>query len=823
MAGNPLTPTLSPKGERERTEVAAPPAAHPQYIGRSIKRIEDRPLLTGAGRFLADLRVPGTLEAAFVRSPHAHAAIRGIDVAAARNFPGVHAVLTLADLMPLLANDRLPLQFRTAQLPPDITPIVLAKDEVAFVGEAVAVAIAQTRYIAEDAAALVAVDYEPMPAVSDCRQALAAGAPLAHRGRKSNVMTEIRQSYGNVAAAFAEAPHRVNVSLKQHRGGAHSIEGRGALAAYDANEDRLTLWSSTQLAHEVRAFLMTLLRLDENQLRVVAPDVGGGFGAKFVLYPEEAALAAACLILRRPIKWIEDRREHFLAAVQEREQYWDLEVAFDDDGRLLGVRGTMIHDEGAYTPQGINLPYNASTALPGPYLLPAYQLDVRAVETNKVATMPVRGAGYPEGAFAMERLLDRIADELGLDRAEVRFRNLVPPEKMPYVSPLKTRAGSPVALDSGDFLGCQRMALDAIDYAGFAERARRAQSQGRHLGIGVGNGVKGTGRGPFESGIVRIGRSGRVSVYTGAMPMGQGIKTALAQICAEQLGVAPDHVSVAAGDTAIIPYGQGGFASRQTVTAGSAVHLAAVAVREKALKVAAHLLEVSPGDLELRDGRVEIAGAPGSGLSLREVAEAVSGVPGYAMPGQFDPGLESMQNFLPSALTYGGGSHAVEVEVDIETCGVRILRYVVVNDCGRVINPMIVEGQLHGGAAHGLGNALYEWMGYDDQAQPLTTSFADYLLPSATEVPRIEVKFAEFPSPLNPLGVKGVGESGCVPAAGAIISAVENALAPFGVRIGEYPVTPARLFALLEPYLKTARAPAAASATSAAPATSRAR
>jgi aerobic carbon-monoxide dehydrogenase large subunit len=540
-----------------------------------------------------------------------------------------------------------------------------------------------------------------------------------------------------------------------------------------------------------------LLRLDENQLRVVAPDVGGGFGAKFVMYPEEVTLAASCLLLQRPIRWIEDRREHFLAAIQERDQYWDLEVAFDNDGHLLGVRGEMLHDEGAYTPQGINLPYNASTALPGPYILPAYQLDVRVVETNKVATMPVRGAGYPEGAFAMERLLDRVADELGLERAEVRRRNLVPPEKMPYVSPLKTRAGSPVALDSGDFPTCQRMALEAIDYAGFASRQRHARAEGRYLGLGVGNGVKGTGRGPFESGIVRIGRSGRISVYTGAMPMGQGIKTALAQICAEQFDVAPDTVAVVAGDTAVIPYGQGGFASRQTVTAGSAVHLAASAVRDKALKVAAHLLEVSASDLELRDGRIEIAGAPGSGLTLREVAEAVSGVPGYAMPGKFEPGLESMQSFLPSALTYGGGCHAVEIEVDIETCGIRILRYVVVNDSGRVINPMMVEGQLTGGAAHGIGNALFEWMGYDDQAQPVTTTFADYLMPSATEVPRIEVKLAEYPSPLNPLGVKGVGESGCVPAAGAIVSAIENALSPFSIRISEYPVTPAKLFALL--------------------------
>jgi aerobic carbon-monoxide dehydrogenase large subunit len=766
-------------------------------VGKSVLRLEDGPLLRGSGRFVDDLKFAGMLEAALVRSPHAHAGIRGIDAEAARRLPGVHAIFSFADIAPMLTQERLPLQFRTDQLPQNVAPFVLAKDEVAYVGEAIALVVARSRAVAEDAAALVDVDYEPLPAISDCRAALRAGAPLAHRGKTSNLLFEFHQSYGDVASAFARAPHRARFSLKQHRGGAHSMEGRGAVAIYDANEDRLTLWSSTQLAHEVRAFLMRLLRLDENQIRVVAPDVGGGFGGKFVLYPEEVAVAAACLLLRRPIKWIEDRREHFCAAVQERDQYWELEVAFDGDGHVLGLRGELIHDQGAYTPQGLNLPYNTSTGVPGPYIVPAYDLHVRVAETNKVATMPVRGAGYPEAAFAMERTLDRIARELKLDRAEVRRRNLVPAAKMPYLTPLKTRAGSPVAYDSGDFPRCLDMALEAIAYAGFAERQRAARQQGRHLGIGIGNGVKGTGRGPFESGIVRIGRSGRISVYTGAMPMGQGIKTALAQICAEQFAVATDTVTVVAGDTAVIPYGQGGFASRQTVTAGSAVHMAALAVREKVLSVAAYLLETSVEDLELRDGRVEVVGAPGSGMSLREVAEAVSGVPGYSMPGKFDPGLESMQSFLPSALTYGMGCHAVEVEVDVETGRVRILRYVVVNDSGRLINPMIVEGQLVGGTVHAIGNTLYEWMRYDDAAQPLTTTFADYLLPTATEVPNIELRFLESPSPLNPLGVKGVGESGCVPAAGAIVAAIEDALSPYGVTIGEYPVTPANLFALI--------------------------
>lgn len=766
-------------------------------IGKPVLRIEDAALLRGAGRFVDDLKFPNTLEAAFVRSPHAHATIRGINCDAARAMPDVHAVFTLADLAPLLTEERLPLQFRTTQLPADVTPFVLAKDEVAYVGEAVALVIARSRAIAEDAATRVEVDYEPLPAVSDCRDALRAGAPLAHSRKSSNLLIEFRQSYGDVAAAFAKAPHTARISLKQHRGGAHSMEGRGAVAVHDANEDRLTLWTSTQLAHEVRAFLMRLLERDENQIRVVAPDVGGGFGAKFVMYPEEVALCAASLHLRSPVKWIEDRREHFLAAVQERDQYWDLEVAFDGNGRVLGMRGTLIHDQGAYTPQGLNLPYNASTGVTGPYIVPAYELSVLVAETNKVATMPVRGAGYPEAAFVMERVLDRIARTLSLDRAEVRLRNFVPTDKIPYTTPLKTRSGSAITLDSGDFPRSLDIALKAIDYAGFAERRRRARAEGRHIGIGIGNGMKGTGRGPFESGIVRVGRSGRISVYTGAMPMGQGIKTALAQICAEQFVVATDSVTVVAGDTAVIPYGQGGFASRQTITAGSAVHLAATAVREKMLAVAAHLLEAGVEDLELRNGRVELVGAPGSGLSFQEIAEAVSGVPGYAMPGQFEPGLESMKSFLPSALTYGMGCHAVEVEVDVETGGVKILRYVVVDNSGRLINPMIVEGQLVGGAAHGIGNALYEWMGYGPDAQPLTTTFADYLLATAPEIPKIEVHFLECPSPLNPLGVKGVGESGCVPAAGAIVSAIENALEPFGVTISEYPVTPARLFPLI--------------------------
>jgi len=775
-----------------------------RYVGQPVRRIEDPPLVRGQGRFVDDIHLPGLLEAAFVRSPHAHARIVTIDTAAARSHPGVRAVFTLADLRSVLSSERLPLQFRSKELPDDITPFVLAKDEVAFVGEPVALVVAESRYIAEDAATLVNVEYEPLPAVADCRAGARPDAPKARLTRPSNIVIELGQRYGDVEDAFAKAPHRVALSLKQHRGGAHPIEGRGIVANFDRFEDRLTVWSSTQLAHELRAFLMALLRLDENRLRVITPDVGGGFGAKFLMYPEEVAVSAAALLLAAPVKWIEDRREHFLSAIQERDQYWDIEVAFDDDGRLLGARGIVIHDQGAYTPQGVNLPYNASTAFPGPYMLLAYHLRVLVVETNKVPTLPVRGAGYPEGTFAMERALDRIARVLGLDRAEVRRRNLVPPDRIPYVTPIKTRSGAPVAFDSGDFPLCQRTALEAIGYEDFPGRQAEARARGRYIGIGLANGVKGTGRGPFESAIVRIGRSGRISVYTGAMPMGQGLRTALAQICAEQLSVAPEEITVIAGDTSTIPLGLGGFASRQTVTAGSSVHLAAKAVREKILRVASHMLEASVEDLELSDGRVHIRGIPGHGVTIQQVADLLGGSPGYAIPGGFEPGLESAQNFMPDALTYGMGCHAVEVEVDPDTGGVRILRYVVVNDSGRIINPMIVEGQIVGGVVHGIGNALYEWMGYDDQAQPITTTLAEYLMPTATEVPDVEVRFLEFPSPLNPLGVKGVGEAGCVPAAAAVVSAIEDALAPWNVTIEEAPVSPARLFALMRASRKTA-------------------
>jgi carbon-monoxide dehydrogenase large subunit len=767
-----------------------------RIVGSRARRVEDPALLRGQGRYTADIELPGLLHAAFVRSPHAHALIRSIDAGAARGMPGVVAVLTAKDLEKHLTRLRMPLGFPTASLPDNITPFVLSPREVCFVGEAVAMVIADSRHVAEDGLAAVSVDYEPLAAVADCRAVLDPAAPKVRLEAPSNVLTRFKIAYGDCSRAFAGAAHVFAERIFQHRGGAHPIEGRGVVARYEAADERLTVWCSTQMPHDLWIMLADLLGMPEDRIRVAAPDVGGGFGAKFLVYPEEIAVPAAARMLGRPVKWIEDRMEHFIASIQERDQHWDVEIAVDAEARVLGVRGRLVHDQGAYTPQGINCAYNAATSTTGPYIIPNYELDVVVAQTNKVPTIPVRGAGYPEAAFTIERLMDRVARELALDRAEVRRRNLVPAEKMPYEKPLKNRAGAPLILDSGDYLACQDKVLARIDYAGFRQRQETARAQGRYIGLGFAHGVKGTGRGPFESGTVRIAPSGRVSVYSGALAMGQGLHTALAQICAEHLGVRIEDIQVITGDTSYVSLGMGGFASRQTVTAGSSVHFAALKVREKALKAAAQELEAAETDLEFADGTVRIAGTNRS-VTLGKLARLLRGVPGYSMPSGVEPGLEASFQWQTDQMAFANSFHACEVEVDVETGGVRILRYVALQDSGRLVNPMIVEGQLHGGIAHGIGNALFEWMGFDENAQPVTTTFADYLLPTSTEVPGIELLFHESPSPFNPLGVKGVGEGGTVPVAATVVSAVENALGPFGVHLAQAPITPVRLLELI--------------------------
>ena len=560
----------------------------------------------------------------------------------------------------------------------------------------------------------------------------------------------------------------------------------------------MTVWISTQAPHRIRNQLVELLDADEHLVRVIVPDVGGGFGGKNILYADEAATVAAARLLGEPVKWIEDRREHFLASIQERDQHWDMEVATDGDGRLLGVRGRVIHDQGAYTLLALHVPHNSSIAVPGPYLLPNYRVDVTVVATNKVGTIPVRGAGYPEGTFAMERLLDEAARGLGLDRAEIRRRNLVPGDRIPYELPMKTREGTPIVYESGDFPAVQRQAMETAGYSGFAGRQAAARAEGRCIGLGIANMTKVTGRGPFETALVRIGRSGRVMIHTGAAAMGQGTRTTLAQICAGPLGVKPEDITVVAGDTAGVPNGIGGFGSRLTVTAGNSTHAAALEVRDAVVRAAARQLEAAEEDLELADGAVRVRGVPEMSVTLKDLARALSGMKGYSRPKDLPPSLEATADFLPHDVTYGFATHVVEVEVDPGTGGVKILRYVIANDSGRIVNPMLANGQLQGGAAHGIGNALFEWMGYDEHGQPVVTTLADYLLPTATETPNFEIVHCEYPSTLNPVGVKGIGEAGTIPAAAAVIAAVEDALRPFAVRIAEAPIAPMRLIELME-------------------------
>ena len=766
------------------------------WFGASIKRKEDADLLTGRGRFVDDIKLPGMLHAAVLRSPHAHAGIRGIDKRAALALPGVHAVFTFADLPPSMQRQTVPLLVPSPAIKQARMPYCLAKDEACFVGEPVALVVADSRYLAEDAAALVEVDFEPLPAVSDCAAALAAGAPLAHRDAPSNLAAVIPVNVGNAEAAFAQAPHVFRERLFQHRGGPFFLECRGMIAVPDPMAHALTIYVSSQGPHRHKRVLLDLLDWADHQLRIVTPDVGGGFGPKGSFYAEYGALAAAALKLRAPIKWIEDRRENFLSTQQERDQHWDVEIAVDREARILGVRGTLTHEAGAYMPWGVVLPWIAATSVPGPYVIPSFHLDVSVAFTNKVPTSPVRGAGRPQAAVVMERLMDRVAHELKLDRAEVRRRNFIKPEQMPYRVGIIFRDGRPVTYDSGDYPTCQRKALEAAGYEGFAARQAQARAAGRYIGLGIGNAVEATGLGPYESATARVSTSGKLTVCTGATPQGQSHKTTLAQIAADHLGVTPDDIAIVTGDTAATALGVGSFAARTAVNAGSSVHLAAKELSHKIKQFAAEMMEAAEQDIVLEDSHARIAGSDIK-RSFREIAARAVGMPGFSMAGGPTPGLEATSHFTPDQSTYSNGTHVAEVEVDIETGNVKVLRYVVMHDCGHVINPMVVEGQVVGGVIHGVGNAFFERMLYDHGAQPLSTNFGEYLLPLSTDSPSVEVLHMTTPSPLNPLGLKGAGEGGTIPAIAALLSAVENALEPFGVHIAEAPITPERIVALI--------------------------
>lgn len=788
--------TKAPLHRGSRAASAAGRAGN--LIGARILRTEDAQLLVGRGEFVDDFRLPGMLHAAFLRSPFAHARVHSIDPDGARASPGVHAVFTANDLNPALRSTRLPMLVPNPFSDDSRTQFALARHEACYAGEPLAIVVAESRHLAEDALTAINVAYEPLTAASDCRAAIAVGAPPAHLGAPHNRATEFTAGYGNADRAFSAAAHVFHEDLWQHRGCAHPLECRGAVALWNMRDASLTLWSSTQTPHLEKRILAELLELSPSRLRVIAPDVGGGFGPKAIFYGEDAVVAAAARMLNRPVKWIEDRREHFLATTQERDQYWSVDIALDDAAHILGVRGSMVHDTGAFLPWGVVMPYIAATTVPGPYRVPAYNLAVTVAYTNKVPTTPVRGAGRPQAVFAMERLLDRAAAELGLDPAEIRRRNLIRPQQMPYAVGLTFRDGKPVVYDSGDYPACLERALDLAGYGNFHRRQREVRELGRRIGLGIGCYVEGTGLGPFEGVTVRVLDDGRIAVASGAAPQGQGHRTMLQQTVAAQLGVAVESISVTLGDTGAIAMGIGTFASRITANAAPAAAIAAQTVRDKAIKLAAQLWSAETADLICEDGHITATTGNKRSMSLGELAKISQGYPGFSLPPGQTPGLEHTEWFAPPQAAYCNGTHVAEAEVDVETGEVRIVNYFAVHDSGTLINPMIVDGQVQGGVAHGIGNALLEWMRYDDKAQPLTTTFADYALPSACTVPHITSSHIETPSPLNPLGVKGAGEGGTIPAPAAIASAIEDALREFHIRIRQTPITPQYILALLQ-------------------------
>ncbi|MFQ5639035.1 MAG: molybdopterin cofactor-binding domain-containing protein [bacterium] len=772
-----------------------------RYFGERIKRNEDPRLLTGKALFVDDVHLPGLLHVAFVRSDDAHGRINSIDVASARERPGVVAVYTANDLGdywqpgPLLVPpppiERLTFHQRT-QVP-------LAKDKVRFVGEPIALVVAENRYIAEDAVDDIWVDIEPLDAVVDPEKGLAAGASLVHDDLDSNLAAHVIQEKGDYASIRDKADVLIKRRFFYDHGIAAAMENRGLVASWDDKSQQLTVWDTTQAPIPIRNGLAAMLGLSESQVQVIAPFIGGGFGPKIMMYyQEEVLLPWVAMKLNRPVKWIEDRQENFFATTHERGQTHDAELAITKDGKILGVHDVFLHDTGAYVPYGLTVPINSQCTLLGPYQIPNYYSEFRAVFTNKSIVTPYRGAGRQHGVFVMERLLDFAAKELRLDRAEIRRINYLSKDAFPHDHEIIYQDFAPLVYDSGDYEPALDKALEMISYDDFVNKEQTKQrKQGKHLGIGIVSYVEGTGIGPYEGARVKVDASGKINVATGVGTQGQGHFTSFAQIVAEQLSVDVRDIRVVTGDTREFHWGTGTFASRGAVVAGNAIHAAAAAVRKKVLKLASETFEASEEDLELVDGKVFVKGVPQKAISLGELALKANPLRGAVKPGA-EPGLEATDYFGPERGATASGVHAMIVEIDPQTMMLEIKRYVVVHDCGRVINPMILEGQIHGGVAQGIGNAFYEQLFYDENGQLLNASFMDYLLPTAADVPNIESGHVETPSPLNPLGVKGAGEAGAIPVGALFAQAIEDALSDYDLEICEIPLSPNRLFELVQ-------------------------
>lgn len=770
-----------------------------RFFGAPVRRNEDRKLLTGQALFIDDVELPGMLHAAFLRSQVAHARIKSVDVSRALKRPGVVAAYTAHDLGaywqpgPLLVP------------PPPISGIVfnqrsqvpLAKDKIRHVGEPIVVVIAESRYVAEDALDDIDVDLEPLPAVVDIEKALAAASVHVHDDLETNVAAHVRQTKGDYRSAAAKADLILKRRFRYEHGISSPIETRGVVAQWNARASQMTIWDTTQAPVFVRNGLVAVLGLGERQVRVIAPFVGGGFGPKIMMfYPEEVTLPWISMRLNRPVKWIEDRLEHFFATTHERGQIHDAEIALAKDGRILGIKDVFLHDTGAYDPYGLTVPINSQCTLLGPYVVPAYDSTFTAVFTNLPIVTPYRGAGRQHGVFVIERLLDLAAHALDIDPAEIRRRNLIPPDAFPFKNEIIYQDFQPLEYDSGNYEPVLDKALALIGYDQFVrEEQPKLRAQGRSVGISIACYVEGTGIGPYEGAKVQVQANGKVSVATGIGTQGQGHFTSFAQIVADQLGVDVTDVDIVTGDTDQFYWGAGTFASRGAVVAGNAVNEASRAVRKKALKLASDAFECSEDDLVLADGKVSITGIPEKFIALGDLARRANPMRGAVQPGT-EPGLESTQYFGPPSGATANGVHAMIVELDPQTFDLKILKYVVVHDCGTVINPMILAGQIHGGVAQGIGNAFYEKLSFDDEGQLLNASLADYLLPTALEVPRMELDHTTTPSPLNPLGVKGAGEAGAIPVGPLFAQAIEDALElkGKGVELLEIPLSPSLLF-----------------------------
>jgi carbon-monoxide dehydrogenase large subunit len=777
------------------------------YVGRSLQRREDRRLLTGEGQFVADLALPRMLHAVFVRSPLAHARIRGVDLTRAAAVPGVALALNGANLLQMLppvpeGQISLPRKWTTMIQHKFLNPRqpLLAHDKVRHVGEAVAVIVAESRDLAEDAAELVGLDLDELPAVVDPETALQAGAPIVHDRYDTNLIGAFSLGKGDAAAALAAAPHRLARRFYHHRYAAVPLECRGVVAEYDRRNGSVTIWSSTQVVHWVRREVATTLGLPEARVRCIALDVGGGFGGKGHAYPEDLLVPFLARRLGRPVRWIEERREHLMAATHSRDQLHDVEIGFDDDGRILAIRDDYIVDCGAWNPIGSGVAYNTAVHLTGPYKVAHLAASGRIVATNKAPNAPYRGAGRPEACFAMERSIDLVARTLGLEPAEVRRRNMIGANEMPYAAGLIYRDGEPIVYDSGDYPGALEKALAALGgVAAFRTRQAEARRLGRHLGLGIGFYIEGTGVGPFEGAVIRIDSDGKIYASSGACPQGQGMETIFAQIVADTWHVRPEDIVVALADSAAIPLGFGTMASRSTVTVSAAIHHASRRLRDKVFAIAANLLECATADLELRDGGVGVVGVPGATVSFARLAQAARPGWDHARPPGIEAGLEETYYWEPPTVTWSYAVHAAVVEVDGDTGRIAIEKYAVAHDCGVVVNPMLVEGQIMGGAAQGLGGILGEAIAYDARGQLLSGTLMDYALPCAGDVPPITIVHQHSPSPLNPLGVKGVGEGGAVAPPAAIANAVCDALAPFGFELNATPLRPQQILAAIHP------------------------